>query len=524
MVDCIVLLSRKARPRRLDDWTRGLVPPPRVAADRAALMDMVRQRPPALIVTSAQIADELRMVAECADLAMLAWTDDAEVDSWAAVEACRADDLISCESEPAEFAVRAARAIARRARRPSEERRRNDRMTGVLTRPGMLAAARDYEAVAQAEGRGLLVLVVEIQDFDRTNAHYGRFVGDELLRRFVNRLSSLTPDSPTIARLGGGRFAVIQWSTDRHETLEELQRVVAALTRPYEVVGENLAVDVSYGVACAPEDGATVDSLVRAAEASIRSADRAAPKPARQGDNARELAHAIGSGDLALYYQPQYLLDGGMLAGVEALLRWPRPGQGNLPPHIFLAAIEDAGILARLARWVLRQASFDIAAWRRHGVAPPRISVNASLREMRSGALSAAVRGLTEEGAWTPGMFDIDVPLAAIEGSSKASAGLDELRELGLALTLDVGRRWQGVSPGSLPDTISTVKFDRLALSADGVVDTIAALRGRKIRIAVGGIENARDAALARQFGCDQAQGHYFGLPASSLALFRATA
>ncbi|MFV0281694.1 MAG: hypothetical protein ACK5JM_13165, partial [Rhodoblastus sp.] len=94
MVDCIVLLSPVSRPECLDAWMQGLAAPPRIATGVAGLVEMVGQRRPALLVTSVAIADELRSVPECEDLAVLAWTDVARCEPWADVDRCRADDVI----------------------------------------------------------------------------------------------------------------------------------------------------------------------------------------------------------------------------------------------------------------------------------------------------------------------------------------------------------------------------------------------------------------------------------------------
>ncbi|MFV0280244.1 MAG: EAL domain-containing protein [Rhodoblastus sp.] len=529
MADAIIVLPASERGGPVQDWMSKLSASARLVESVAECAVALRARRADLIVSPCGFVRELRAVRECADIAMLAFPEVRDAAGWSVLAQCAADEIVGLDADGPEFLARATRAIARRAPRVLEERRRTDRATGAQTRAGFLNDAPAREIEARREGGRLALVAITIANLDRVNAGYGRLVGDRLLRDFADRMAGLLDARSWMARLAGNSFAMLQITSDRAAFADEVRRIVQALEKPFEIAGESLALRIVARFACAPEDGATVEALLRTAQADLPASG--AGGRVAHGDGARSpaiadeyLAQAIAAGDLALYYQPQVLLSGGKIAGVEALLRWRKPNQGATPPSLFLGDVTDANILAQLDGWIFAQAMFDLAAWRRQGVAPSRISINAGAAEIRAGSLLAAAQSCFAADPGVAGLFDIELPPEAFEPGADEHAGLAALRAIGMSLTLDVGHDLSSASGLPLEGMIARVKIDRFALRAPEARAFVAAMRERGMDVVATGVEAAQERAAARDIGCIEAQGHFFGHPASPTMLFKTSA
>src|SRR3712207_2090634 len=90
------------------------------------------------------------------------------------------------------------------------------------------------------------------------------------------------------------------------------------------------------------------------------------------------IAAGLAAGEMRLHYQPVLDLSAGRLKGYEALVRWERPGVGMVPPNDFIPVAEESSLVCDLDRWVLHEATRQLAEWRGggpgagRGAAPPR--------------------------------------------------------------------------------------------------------------------------------------------------------
>ena len=158
-----------------------------------------------------------------------------------------------------------------------------------------------------------------------------------------------------------------------------------------------MLVTASIGITVYPDDGVDAETLIKNAETAMYQAKHAGRDTFRfftPQMNAEVLAHyeliaalrkAVDHGEFVLHYQPKVQLESGRIVGVEALLRWQRPGHGLVAPEIFIPTLEATGLIAPVGRWVIATACRQIADWVRSGLGPVQVSVNVSGRRRRSG-------------------------------------------------------------------------------------------------------------------------------------------
>jgi EAL domain-containing protein (putative c-di-GMP-specific phosphodiesterase class I) len=229
---------------------------------------------------------------------------------------------------------------------------------------------------------------------------------------------------------------------------------------------------------------------------------------------APELRRAIGAGELVLHYQPKIDVRTGALAGVEALVRWNRPGHGLVPPDLFIDLAERTGLIRPLTSWVLRAAVADQAAWAARGPRVP-VAVNLSARALHRGIVGE-VAGLLEHAA---GELELEITeSAAMRDPARGLAVLDRLADLGVRLSVDDF----GTGHASLAYLeqlpVRALKIDRTfvgglehASANRSIVATTIELGHRLgLDVVAEGVEDDATLATLRDMGCDHAQG--FGI------------
>ncbi len=241
----------------------------------------------------------------------------------------------------------------------------------------------------------------------------------------------------------------------------------------------------------------------------------------------RALLRALARQELVLYYQPQVALTDGRILGVEALLRWQHPKHGAILPETFIALAEKTGLIMPIGEWVLRQACAQMRAWHECGFTGLRVAINLSGRQLERPGLVKMVRGILIETGLAPHALELEITethLIRDHGTDEAVAAMEELQTLGVAFVIDDF----GTGYASLTYLkrfpIQALKIDKSFVRGLGsdphdaviVQATIAMTCGLGIRVIAEGVETAAQAVFLRAYGCDGAQGHYFGKPESA--------
>ncbi|HET6519558.1 MAG TPA: diguanylate cyclase, partial [Geminicoccaceae bacterium] len=314
----------------------------------------------------------------------------------------------------------------RRAQRDQLERLAlHDALTGLPNRTLLFDRIDHAVRRAERDGQPLALLLLDLNRFKEVNDTLGHHMGDLLLQQVGRRLQTPLRASDTLARLGGDEFAVLLPApTDLATACAVAERMVEALSRPFEIDGLTLEVGVSIGVAVYPEHGRQVSELIQHADVAMYAAKRnqqgfAVYRPEDDTHSVRhltlngELRRAIEEDQLVLHYQPKVEAATGRLAGVEVLVRWEHPEHGFMPPDEFIHHAEQTGLIRPLTLWVLNAALRQHGAWRLAGYDLP-VAVNLSVKSLHDAELPDIVRLLTRSWEVAPDRVGLEITESAL--------------------------------------------------------------------------------------------------------------
>jgi diguanylate cyclase (GGDEF)-like protein/PAS domain S-box-containing protein len=409
-----------------------------------------------------------------------------------------------------------------------------DQLTGLPNRVLLLRRLGRALADAVQSGRPLALLILALDRFREITNTLGHQNCDVIVRHLAMRLGDVLGEVDRVARLRGDEFGVVLPEGDAAAAREVAARVLAALEQPFTVQELPIEISASVGIAIAPEHGADADTLLRHADAAVQAARGMgggasvvySPK-CEPHDPARlallgELRRALAADELQLYYQPKVDLKTHTVVGAEALLRWPHPKHGFVPPSEFIPLAEQTGLIRVLTRWVLDRAAGEARGWERAG-RPLPVAVNVSARSLHDGRLLDDVEEALLTHDLTAESLEIEVTESAVmTDPGRAADVLGWLRERGVSIAIDdFGTGYSSLGLlRRLP--VSVLKIDKsfvLGMAGDAGEDT-AIVRSTAdlahnlgLSVVAEGVEDQWTLDLLGTFGCDQAQGFHIARP-----------
>jgi diguanylate cyclase (GGDEF)-like protein/PAS domain S-box-containing protein len=381
-------------------------------------------------------------------------------------------------------------------------------------------------------GGQLAVLYLDLDHFKSVNDTLGHSTGDELLKAAGDRLRGCLQDSDFIARLGDDEFVIIQTTLDEATDAAALaQRVRDEMIRaPFELNGHRIVVDISIGIALAPNDGADADQLLKSADMALYGAksegrgtyrffepDMDARMKRRRALEA-DLRNALVNGEFELSYQPIVNVQNNQVSCCEALLRWNHPERGTILPAEFIPVAEDTGLMVPIGEWALRQACTDAAVW----PAGISVAVNVSPVQLTNETWSQTVVGALAASGLLPRRLELEITESVLVRNNQPTLrSLGQLRELGVRIVMDdFGTGYSSLSYlRSFP--FDKIKIDRSFVddvlnSADTlkIVQAIASLAsGLNMITTAEGVETEQQLEIIRAAGCTEMQGYLFSPP-----------
>ncbi|HEV7726056.1 MAG TPA: bifunctional diguanylate cyclase/phosphodiesterase [Modestobacter sp.] len=426
----------------------------------------------------------------------------------------------------------------RRARQRELERLAyTDYLTGLPNRARLMAAAATARSRA-AGGDPACLLLLDLDGFKAVNDIAGHEAGDLVLVEVAARLRTTVRDRDLVGRLGGDEFAVLV-SAGLEEATALAERIVGELRGVHRSVptlgaDPDLVFDVSCSVGVAALDPAEdVPAAFRQADVALRAAKAAGKDCVRRHGEAadsatgrrtrlaRDLPDALDRGQLRLVYQPVIGLAERRVLGLEALLRWDHPLLGEVAPEEFIPLAEDDGLIVPMQRWVLDQATAELAALLRQG-RDLQLGVNISVRHLQAGCLVPDVAAALGRAGLPPRRLMLEVTESLFIGEQDRTEGdLTTLHDMGCVISLDdFGRGYSTFAYlARLP--VDVLKMDREFLAGIEDDERSAALvgsvidLGRRLDIDVvaEGVETPGQLAALSELGCRYLQGFLLGRP-----------
>jgi diguanylate cyclase (GGDEF)-like protein/PAS domain S-box-containing protein len=378
------------------------------------------------------------------------------------------------------------------------------------------------------------LMFLDLDRFKFINDSLGHEAGDSLLKSLSSRLAQSVRKGDTVARLGGDEIAIIvEDVSSSGDVVQVTHKIIETFNRPYKVLGRELFVSTSIGIAVYPTDGDDVNTLLKRADMAMYRAKEHGGNSfqfySEQMSAASEehlaletsIRRALERNEFQVFYQPKVDLRTGEINSVEALVRWQHPQQGLVPPLKFIPVAEQTGLIAPLGEWIMRTACADTRKWHNLGFALST-AVNLSGRQLRLPTLERTIRGILDDYRMAPANLSIEITESTlIDHSEGTLETLVRLRDLGMSVMIDdFGTGYSSLGYlKRLP--IDTLKIDRtfvrdIITDPDdaAIVNAIVTMAHKlDIRAIAEGVESREQLSFLRECDCDMAQGYYLGRP-----------
>jgi diguanylate cyclase (GGDEF)-like protein/PAS domain S-box-containing protein len=418
----------------------------------------------------------------------------------------------------------------------------HDELTGLPSRSMFEELLNLSIGRARRHEGSVAVVCVDLDDFRLVNDSLGHGNGDELLKMVADRLREATRETDLVARRGGDQFLLLLADLEREERGDMdaaliraesvVQHIHQSLAPAFTIAGTELYVSASMGISMFPQDGDEPGGLLRNAEAAMYESKKAGPSgyviSARGSIDSSaklqfvtRLRKAVENQSWMLHYQPLIDLSTSGMVGVEALIRWPKPGGGLVPPGEFIPLAEELGLIEAIGDWVVNEIVYQAKAWLDLGI-DLEIGFNLSPRQFWQPDLAQGILTRISDGGIDPARIVVEVTeSSAMLDPDRAQDILWELHRGGLRIAIDdFGTGYSSLSRlREVP--VDMLKIDRSFVSgvdqdpqsASIVAAFIELARGLGMTTLAEGIETHGELDLLISRGCQLGQGFLFSRP-----------
>jgi diguanylate cyclase (GGDEF)-like protein/PAS domain S-box-containing protein len=339
------------------------------------------------------------------------------------------------------------------AKKRIEELAYTDALTGLPNRLLLNERIEFALGLAHREKIGFALLFVDLDRFKQINDSLGHMFGDRVLVCVAERIKDCLRQVDTAARLGGDEFLILLHKTDARGAEIIARRILNSLSQPFVLDDFSFTITCSIGIALYPDDGETMDDLIKNADAAMyhvkergRAGFRFYQRQMNVGllsrmkiDHAmrQALANPTPQSHFELHYQPQARFSDRRITGVEALLRWRDAELGDIPPAQFIPIAEESGVIVSIGNWVIDAAVAQCAAWHAKGI-DLTMGVNVSALQFQQADFVERIARALKKHALPPALLELELTESIlIQDADETLRRLEALAALGVQLAID---------------------------------------------------------------------------------------
>ncbi|HTU83436.1 MAG TPA: EAL domain-containing protein, partial [Candidatus Acidoferrales bacterium] len=418
-----------------------------------------------------------------------------------------------------------------------------DTLTGLPNRAFLSEKVRDAIEVAQSRLSHAALLYLDLDGFKDVNDTLGHARGDRLLQLVSDRVRDVVAGRGPVARMGGDEFVVLLPDCESGDLARDLaERLIAVLSEPFFLEGNEHFISASIGVALYPEDGRDDQTLIKNADIAMSHAKERgrsgfffynptleAPIHLRLSQE-KLLRRALELSEFVVFYQPQLDLESNRIVSVEALVRWNHPKTGLIEPAHFIPSAEFSGLIVPLGDWVLATAARQVRGWQER-LGDLRLAVNLSARQFHDRNLRRRITEALGDADFPPERFEIEITESvAMADAAQSAAIVRDLADSGIRVALDdFGTGYSSLAYLRSFD-LDVLKIDRSFVSGIGrfagdetIVNTVIGMaHSLNLEVIAEGVETSTQLDFLGTHGCDAAQGFVIApaLPAAEFERF----
>jgi diguanylate cyclase (GGDEF)-like protein len=395
------------------------------------------------------------------------------------------------------------------------------------------------QSLKQAKRNGLIyaLVFIDLDRFKSINDTFGHEAGDLLLQEVARRLADTTRDSDILARFGGDEFVVLLTEMVQEEDVGKVaDKIIQSISVTFEISGQMIETTPSLGIAVYPNDGDSVDTLMRNADAAMYQSKRRGRGCASffdasfnlvdidSGQMAKELSEAISGEQLRLFFQPETCLAQYKVISLEALVRWQHPTHGEIYPSTFIPVARSCGLICDLESWVLNTVCSQMREWYEAQLPIVPVSVNVSVTCISAPGYAESFMRILKKHEIQPSDIVIEINeqlLFKDQISEPMLSNMQLLKQAGAGFILDgAGYHIEELSVDCL-SMLQSIKIDRRLIrllrtypyESAAVSSVISKAKSNRLKVSGVGVENEVQLTSLKMSGCDCIQGYYVSKP-----------
>lgn len=409
----------------------------------------------------------------------------------------------------------------------------HDELTGLPNRNFLMN--RLEETIKKIDGtkEGFALISINLNRFKNVNDTLGTEMGDLFLKTAAERLGEFKTSNVALSRMVADEFMFLM---PNKENIGELillaNQIHNRLEEPMIAKGFKFHITSSIGITLFNENVEDTSQIIKQVQLAMHEAKKNGqsvmvyhPEMNKElFENLlleNDLRQALKRNELILHYQPQVKIETGEIIGVEALIRWNHQKKGMISPGRFIPLAEETGLIIPIGNWVIEEACCQLKKWLDKGIAPFRLSVNLSLRQLFQEDLVDIVAKALEKSKIKPEYLELEITESMAGNSERVITILQSLKKLGVRISVDdFGTGYSSLSYlYSFP--IDQLKIDRsfimnLFIEENNkvIVSTIISMgQNLGLELIAEGVETTEQIEFLKSYKCVGVQGFLISRP-----------